>query len=184
MTKLATIKPQSEGFSLSPRNLSEAMEYADLISNTTMVPKDYQGQPGNVLVAIQMGAEIGLPPTQALQNIAVINGRPSVWGDAALALVKAHPEFEDITEACDGVNATCSIKRKGQSVTTRHFCVQDAQTANLWGKTGPWTTYPTRMLQMRARGFAIRDSFPDALKGISIAVLTDLCGSWFQYCLD
>ncbi len=43
---------------------------------------------------------------------------------------------------------------------------KDAKRAGLWGKGGPWTAYPKRMLQMRARGFALRDAFPDVLKGM------------------
>jgi len=49
-------------FSLAPKSLEEAMRYAEMISKTDMVPKDFRGNPGNVLVAVQMGAEVGLPP--------------------------------------------------------------------------------------------------------------------------
>jgi len=49
------------------------------------------------------------------------------------------------------------------------FSKEDAETAKLWGKQGPWQTYPKRMLAMRARGWAIRNVFPDALKGIQVA---------------
>jgi hypothetical protein len=147
------------------------MEYAEMMSRSDMVPKDFKGKPQNILVAVQMGMDIGLPPTQAIQNIAVINGRPSLWGDAALAVVRAHPACEYIHEDLDKSTlvATCKIKRKGQPETVRTFSQEDAQNARLWGKTGPWSDYPYRMLQMRARSFAMRDAFPDALKGIYIA---------------
>jgi hypothetical protein len=59
--------------------------------------------------------------------------------------------------------------RRGQPPERRTFSVADAKRAKLWFKAGPWTTYPDRMLQMRARGFAIRDTFPDALRGVIIA---------------
>jgi hypothetical protein len=49
------------------------------------------------------------------------------------------------------------------------FSVADAKRAGLWGKSGPWTQYPRRMLQLRARGFALRDAFPDVLKGLVTA---------------
>jgi len=67
--------------------LAEAKEYAKTIAGSGMVPKDFINQPDKVLVAIQMGDEVGLQPMQALQNIAVINGRPCIWGDAMPALV-------------------------------------------------------------------------------------------------
>lgn len=167
MSENELVKPGQ--FSLSPTNLAEAMQLADIMAASDMVPKDFKGNSGNVLVAVQMGAEIGLQPMQALQNIAVINGRPSIWGDAALAVVKGHPDFISIKETCDGESATCTIVRKNEEPHTSTFTKEDAILAKLWEKAGPWTQYPKRMLQMRARSFALRDVFPDALKGISIA---------------
>lgn len=153
---------------LTPSNLKEAMEYATIIANSAMVPKAYQNKPGDILVAVQMGAELGLQPIQALQNIAVINSRPSVYGDALLALVQSHPSFEDIKEWFDDKTNTafCSVKRKNQSEHTVSFSAEDAKKAGLWGKSGPWSQYPKRMMQMRARGFALRDKFADALGGL------------------
>ena len=160
----------NQTFSLSPRNLDEAMKYAELLSKSSFVPREYKGKPGDILVAVQMGAETGLPPIQALQNIAVINGRPSVWGDAALAICQSHPKYESIQEKIvgtgDSMMAECIVKRKGEEDYTVTFSVQDSKKAGLWGRQGPWSTYPKRMLQMRARGFALRDKFSDALKGM------------------
>lgn len=159
----------TELFTLTPRNLEEAMDYAKLIADSDLVPKDYKNKPGNVMVAIQMGAEVGLKPMQALQNIAVISGKPCVYGDAMLAIVKAHREFIDIDEKIENGTAYCTILRKNQTPQTRSFSIEDAKKAGLFGKPGPWTQYANRMLQMRARGFALRDVFPDALKGIALA---------------
>lgn len=158
----------------APATLTEAMEFSKMLSVSSMVPKAYQGKPEDILVACQWGAEIGLAPMQALQNIAVINGRPSVYGDAAMALVQASPVCDDIEEFIEGEGtdnpvAVCVAHRKGRKPVTARFSVKDAQRAGLWGKQGPWTQYPKRMLQMRARGFALRDAFPDVLKGLITA---------------
>lgn len=162
------------GDMLRPRSIGEAMELAKMLAASDMVPKDYKGKAGNIIAAVQMGAELGLAPMQSLQNIAVINGRPSVWGDALLALCQAHPDFEWIQESVegdgDGKTAVCKIKRRGnQKPTVGEFSVAQAKKANLWGKQGPWSQYPDRMLQMRARGFACRDAFADALRGLHSA---------------
>lgn len=154
---------------LAPTNMKEAMEFAGLLAKSDIVPKDYQGKPGNVLVAIQWGMEIGLQPMQAMQNIAVINGRPSIWGDAMIALVRACPAFEYINETQTDKEATCVIKRKGEPEAVRTFSLEDARRAGLTGKSGPWTQYPKRMMQMRARSWALRDVFPDVLKGMICA---------------
>ena len=153
-------------FSLSPRNLAEAMYFAKIIASSDMVPKDYVNKPGNVLVAVQTGAELGLKPMQSLQGISVINGRPSIWGDAMRALVISHPEFEDLHEDKQDTHCTVTLKRRGRSAVISTFTMEDAKKAGLAGKSGPWQTAPKRMLQMRAFAFAARDLFADALKGI------------------
>ena len=155
---------------LEPTTLQEAMKFSDILASSTMVPRDFQGKPGNVLVAIQWGREVGLGPLQALQNIAVINGRPSIWGDAALALVRGHPDCLSVQEGVEGEGEArqgwCEVTRRGEQPQRRTFSVTDAKRAGLLNKPGPWTQYPDRMLQLRARGFAIRDVFPDALRGV------------------
>ncbi|WP_407280572.1 recombinase RecT [Aromatoleum evansii] len=166
MSNVTALQAQKQNFSLAPKDLDEAMRFADMLASSVLVPKDYVGKPGNCLVAIQWGMELGLQPMQAMQSIAVINGRPSLWGDAMLGLVKSHPAFEWIKEECDGNVATCTIKRRGEPEVTQVFSMEDAKRAGLTGKQGPWTQYPKRMLQMRARGFALRDAFPDALRGL------------------
>lgn len=158
---------------LAPANMTEAIEFSKMLAQSEMVPKNYQRKPQDVLVCIQWGYEVGLQPLQALQNIAVINGKPSIYGDAALALVKNHPACAGVSEWIEGKGddqtAYCKVKRRyGDEIeeTTRSFSVADAKRARLWNKQGPWSQYPDRMLAMRARGFAVRDAFPDALKGI------------------
>lgn len=161
----------TKSFSLTPKSLEEAMRFSKMICESSFCPAAFKGKEGDVLVAVQMGGEIGLQPMQALQNIAVINGRPCVWGDALPALAKAHPLFVSMDESFDDqtMTATCKVKRRGEPEQTVVFSKGDAETAKLWNKQGPWTQYPKRMLAMRARGWAIRNVFPDALKGISVA---------------
>lgn len=157
----------------APANFDDAWRISSMLANSDLVPKDYKGKPENVCVAMQWGADIGLPGLQALQNIAVINGRPSIWGDAAKALVLVHPACEDIEELIEGEGdhrtAICIVKRRNKTPSVQRFSVADAKRAGLWNKAGPWQNYPDRMLQMRARGFALRDAFPDALRGLVLA---------------
>jgi len=158
-----------QNFSLTPSSLAEAMEFAGMMSKSSIVPKDYQNNPGNILVAIQWGMEIGLQPLQSMQSIAVINGRPSIWGDVMLALVRSSGLLEAINEDVTESKAVCTIKRRGEQEVVREFSLQDAKQAGLTGKQGPWSQYPKRMLQMRARAFALRDVFPDVLRGVHVA---------------
>ncbi|OBU55088.1 hypothetical protein [Stenotrophomonas maltophilia] len=163
-----TAQPRQQ-FDLSPQTFEQALTFADILADSDMVPKDFKGKPGNCLIAMQWGAELGLKPLQALQNIAIINGRPALWGDAVIALVRNSPLCEYVTESDDGGTAVCRVKRRGESEEVRTFSTEDAKVANLLGKAGPWTQYPKRMRQMRARAFALRDVFPDVLRGMPIA---------------
>ena len=166
ITALQTSKPQ---FSLTPQSLNEALQFADMLSKSNMVPKDYQGNPANCIIAMQWGMEIGLQPLQAMQNIAVINGRPAIWGDAMLAIVRGSGLLERITEDPTDAGCTCTVKRKGEPEVVRTFTLEDAKRAGLAGKQGPWQQHPKRMMQMRARAFALRDVFPDVLRGLPVA---------------
>lgn len=163
------VEAKQTSFSLAPQNLEEAFKFAEILSKSKLVPKDFEGNQGNILVAIQWGAELGLQPMQAMQNIAVINGRPSLWGDSVIALVKASPLCEYVVEDVTDTAATCRVKRRGEPEQVRTFTTEDAKKAGLYGKQGPWTQYPKRMMQMRARSWALRDVFPDVLRGMPVA---------------
>lgn len=156
-------------FDLSPQTFDQALTFSQYLADSDMVPKDYKGKPGNCLIAMQWGAEVGLKPLQALQNLAVINGRPALWGDSVIAIVRGSPLCEYVIETDDGQTATCKVKRRGEPEQIRTFSVDDARAAGLAGKQGPWTQFPKRMRQMRARAFALRDVFPDVLRGLPVA---------------
>jgi hypothetical protein len=171
-TEISTNTTPTRGLALS--TMADAMKFGEMIANSDFAPKDFRGKPASCVLAIQAGAEIGLSPMQAMQSIAVVNGRPSIYGDAALAVVKASPVCEYVTETIEGdgeqMVAICTAKRRGYPAPTiSRFSVADAKKAGLWGKAGPWTQYSRRMLQMRARGFALRDCFPDVLRGLVTA---------------
>jgi len=168
--KHLAVVPQGGGFDLAPRNFDEAWRLAEILADSELVPKDFRGKPGNCLVGMQWGHELGLKPLQSLQGIAVINGRPSIWGDTLLAIVRSSPLCEYITEGMDADGtAWCKAKRRGEPEQIRTFSDADAKTAGLQGKAGPWVTNPKRMKQMRARAFALRDVFTDVLRGMHMA---------------
>ena len=166
MTELAV---QTKAFDLSPQTFDQALTFSNYLADSDLVPKDFKGKPGNCLIAMQWGSELGLKPLQAMQNLAIINGRPSLWGDAVLALVLASPACEYVTETIDGDTSVCKAKRKGAPEQVRTFSDADAKAAGLLGKPGPWTQYKARMRQMRARAFCLRDVFADVLRGLPVA---------------
>ena len=155
---------------LVPTNFDQLVRFSEMAAQSELVPRDYRGKPSNIMIAVQMGSEIGLSPVQSLLSIAVVNGRPGLWGDGLIGMCRQSPLCEDIVETIDGEGdnrtAVCVARRRGSTPTTGRFSVADAKRAGLFGKAGTWTQYPDRMLQNRARGFALRDAFPDVLRGL------------------
>ena len=140
----------------NPTSFPQAMEMADMMAKSDLVPKEFKGKPANIVVAWQFGAALGLNILSSMQNIAVINGRPSVWGDSPLAICKTHHAWGDISEEFDGeegsddYQAVCVVQRQGQTECRRVFSVKDAKRAGLWGNN-VWASYPKRMLQPQIR---------------------------------
>jgi hypothetical protein len=169
----AQMQPGGAMAALVPQSLDDAFRLAKALAMSgDMVPKHFQAKPEMIMAAILRGMEIGLAPMQALSNIAVINGRASVWGDALPALLQraGHDIDSRIDGTGDDMVATATLTRGDTGKTiTRTFSVADAKKAALWGKAGPWQAYPTRMLQLRARSFAARDGAADALMGLQVA---------------
>lgn len=162
--------PVAYADAMRPRSLDEAMRLAEMLSKSSFVPTAYRGKPGDVLAAIAFGAELGLAPLTSLQSVATVNGKPCLYSDGLLAVCQSHPAYEWIKETIEGEGdkrvAVCIVKRRGAEPHEQRFSVQDAKAAGLWGKTGPWVQYSGRMLTMRARGFCLRDTFSDAIKGL------------------
>lgn len=158
---------------LSPHDAEQAFKAAEWMAKSEMVPKQYQGKPHNIVIACAMGARLGLDPFSAMSGIAVVNGRPTLYGDAMLAVCQQRPDWQGMTVEWTGegdtLNCTVTVQRKGQTAYPASFSVQDAKTAGLWKKQGPWSQYPRRMLEMRARAFALRSAFADALSGFHAA---------------
>jgi hypothetical protein len=158
-------------------SMEELWRFSVCVWRAGMVPKGFKNIEA-VVTAIQYGMELGIPPMSSLRCVAVINGMPKLWGDGLLGVCTRSPVFDHSSfkewiegEGMDAV-ACCSVRRlpAGQ-VITRCFSMQDAKVAGLLAKDGPWQTYPMRMLQLRARAFALRDAFPDLLFGVQVAEL-------------
>lgn len=184
MNQVATIEPDSAPRlpslisggavrAIVPQDFEGAWRIASAVCKAGMAPRGLDA-PEKAMVAILHGLEVGLTPMNALQSIAVINSRPTLWGDGALGLVQASGRMSSHKEWLEGEGdkrkAICVVVRKGDpEPKTGEFSVADAKTAGLWKKAGPWTQYSDRMLKMRARAFALRDGFSDVLRGLGIA---------------
>lgn len=161
-----------------PTTIEDAWRLSESIVLAKMVPAGYdkgteKEQTAKVMIGIMKGLEVGFAPISALNTIMIVNNRTTIWGDGAMALVQSSGKMEYIrethtgTEFSDDWTAICEVKRVGQEPVQRQFSFGNAKKAGLINK-GPWLQYPGRMLQMRARAWALRDVFADALNGLAI----------------
>ena len=147
-----------------------AKRVAQSLANSTLVPDAYIGRPNDIFVAINMGSELGMEPFQAIQSIAVIEGKPCLYGDGLIGVVRASPKCKWIEETLseDGKTATCRTQRDGDpNPVTASYSMDDAIQAGISSKFN-WKKHPKRMLQMRARAYCLRDAYPDLLKGLGV----------------
>ncbi len=155
-------------------SLEDMRDFAQILLQSKLVPDSFKTKE-QICVALQAGAELGLKPMQSLRSIYVVRSKPTLWGDAALALVKKSGLMAEFSEGVTGdgdkmVATVRSVCKGAAGITTviSTFSVTDAKTANLWKKAGPWTTHPKRMLKYKARAFNLRDNFPDVLEGMHL----------------
>lgn len=183
MSNVTTIEPRpqltagAKPSAIVPTDMDSCYRLAKAICVAGMAPRGLE-TPEKAMVAIMHGLEIGLTPMAALQRIAVVNGRPTIWGDGAIGLVRGSGLCEYVKEWIDGEGdsrkAVCEVKRRAEKEpVVKMFSVTDAKRAKLWNKQGPWQDYPERMLAMRARAFALRDTFADVLGGLHIKEETE-----------
>ena len=151
-------------------DLDEVKEYSMLIHTSALALKG--DTPQTIAVKILSGLQLGMSPLASIQNIAVINGRACLWGDAVPGVCNASGKCEAYfheeigKEGTDSYGYRATAKRIGIKMPfVAEFTIADAKQAGLWGGN-VWAKYPKRMLLNRARTYVLRDAFPDVLKGM------------------
>ena len=173
-----------------PSDFDEAIRFARIAVEAGLFQAENEQQAlAQATMAVLQGLELGIPPMQAVQQIALIGGRLQDLGRPCPGahLAAGHRIREWIEGEGDARVAWCEITRGDNgAVMRRKFSVADAKRAGLWDdrptikrkdntgvwqeedNTNAWYCYQDRMLQMRARGFCAHDGAPDALHGLSL----------------
>jgi hypothetical protein len=157
---------------LIPDDAEGVFKVSQYLAKSDLVPKSFGGRPENVFAAIMYGREIGVSAMQALSNIAVVNGRPSVWGELATALVRQSGLCEYLNYKFEGTGATLKCiatgKRKGDTEShTETFSMEDAKVAG-FDKKDTYLKHPKDMLMWKALHRLYKFLWADVIKGISI----------------
>ena len=163
--------------SMEPVTLNQAMNYAQFISESQLVPEAFRMSKtakADIVICLQMGSQLGLGAGQSLKSICVINGNPTLWGDGLLAICLSSPLCldiqEDNTQTIEANQAaSCTVIRKGHKPYTHTYTAKTAHDSGLWKRWTGRKLDPYRMLQLKARNFACRNKFADLLMGLQSA---------------
>lgn len=162
MTELAHRAPQQ----VAPHmNMNDKMQYAQALAQASLLPKQYQRNPGNVLLAVELGESLGIPPIQAINTVHVIEGKPSASSGLISALVRR--AGHTLRVKGDDHSATAEIVRSDDPDFT-YSVTWDMSRARNAGVTGKdnWKKYPAAMLKARAITEVARDACQEALMGV------------------
>jgi hypothetical protein len=153
------------------RAFGELMQVAKVLSNSQMIPTCYQGQPGDIVAALMLGDELGIPSITMLSNSYPVNNKIAFFTDMLMGIIKAHPTYrgfkviEETAEAFEG-EAYRALIGGGVETIKMRFTKEDAVRAGLWNSKDVWRKYPQRMLKHRACSYIARTGWPDVLAGV------------------
>ncbi len=161
-----TLTPHQTNNTYELATLDDRLRYAAALAEAGMLPKEYRGQPSNVLIAIEYGQALGIPPISVFTDLYVVNGRPSM--SSKLMLVLARRAGHKIRITSEPEKASCTIIRVDDhdDITTVVWDKDRAIKAGLWNKD-QWKTYPATMLKWRAVADAVRTACPEVLAGLT-----------------
>jgi len=167
-----TPEPKTEN---APAALSEGAEMwkkAEALSRADIIPKRYQGNPGNCFVALEMASRMpGAGSFEVMQNLNVINGEPHWASSYCIARANHYgPFIGPITFETTGsgddmvVTASATVEHTGQTMT-EPMSMKQANTAG-WTRNKAYQSYPAQMLAYRAATFMIRKLCPEVMLGL------------------
>lgn len=148
-----------------PLTLQQKLQYCEYLAQADMLPADYARKPANLLIALELGEVLGLPPITTILEVYVVNKRPSL--SARLMATLARRSGHRLETRSDENGATTTITRKDtQQQYIVSFTRKDAEKAGLANKEGPWRQYPQRMYEARSISACVRLACPEVLSGL------------------
>lgn len=143
----------------------DRLRHAQAVSQSSLIPDDYRGQPANVLWAMSLADALGIPFPQVMQTMVVVHGRMTMSADLMAAVVRRAGHKLRVSEQGMAVTATLIRQDDPDYEFTATWDEAKARRAGLWGQRGPWALYPAQMLRSRAITEVCRQGASDALAG-------------------
>ncbi len=175
-----TSSEESASQSLSVFANSDSFELAQraakLLSASSLVPQNFRGSVPNCLLALNIAHRLGADPFSVLQNLFVVQGKPSWSASFLVAMVNSSGRFTPLQFRMSGSgdDLTCVAhakdKETGEPVEGPPVSIRMAKQEGWHGKNGSkWQTMPDLMLRYRAGAFFSRIYAPDLTLGMRSA---------------
>ena len=175
--ELVSADDVSIGFG-SEKSFMLTQRAAKLLSSSTLVPKEFQNNIANCVVALNMSNRMGADPLMVMQNLYIVHGRPSWSSQFLIATFNSCGKFSAIRYRWTGQAGTdthgciaCAVELcTGEMLEGSEITVGLAKKEGWYGKQGSkWQTMPEQMLRYRAAGWFIRAYAPELAMGLHTA---------------
>lgn len=185
------ITDYSKGIFGTSDNFLMAMQMSKALAESTIVPMNFQKNPSNCLIAIEQAQRLDMSPFMVMQNLSIIQGKPSWDSKFLIALINASGKFDmelqyEEEKDKDGNPYACTAwtTKSGRRVEGMKITMDIAKAEGWLAKNGSkWKTMPQLMLRYRAASFFSRLNCPE----ISLGMYTNdelLDGEFKEYAVD
>jgi Rps23 Pro-64 3,4-dihydroxylase Tpa1-like proline 4-hydroxylase len=173
-----SIAPKAENLLMNTKALAMISRLADRYANSSMVPDTYKGKPDNCFVALELASRMDVSPVLVMQNLYIVQGKPSWAGQACKALIDGCGKFTNSEYVMTGSMADgtrgCYLQatnvKTGKVVKGTEINLKMANDEGWSSKNGSkWRTMPEQMLKYRAAAFFARTECPEVLMGFQTA---------------
>lgn len=163
----------ADGIYSSSDTFQLAFQMAKGLSESTLVPMQFQKNPANCLIALEQSNRLNISPMAVMQNLYIVQGKPSFSSSFIIGLINASGkydmELQFDEEEKDGkpYACTCWTKKDGRKVTGIKITMDMAEKEGWSKKNGSkWITVPQVMLRYRAASFFARMNCPELSIGL------------------
>ena len=152
-----------------------AQRVATALSKSTLIPKDYQSNMPNCLVALNMANRMNADPLMVMQNLVVIHGKPSWSSQFLIATANRSGKFSSLryrftgTKGKDDYGCICHAicNQTGEVLESTEITIAMAKAEGWYSKNGSkWQTMPEQMLRYRSAAFFVRAYAPELSLGL------------------
>ena len=176
--ELAVMAPQGGGMLTTFKDLEQMFRFSEFLAKSPLLPDAFNGNPGSVMIALNMAQRLRMDPLMVMQNIVIVHGNAGLSGKFAIALLNRSPKYSRIeyryVNGKDYTGGMQVIGHRKDDPGDKRPDVGTAVTLEMakaegWTANKKWQTMPEQMMRYRAAAFFARAFVPEELLGMQTA---------------